>query len=459
MGRVRPVIERFAVEMFADLPRRDQRGKGELYVRGLLTDGKRKSMVPMAARLGVDPQQLQQFVTSSTWDYTQVRRRLAGWAAAFLDPVALVVDDTGFPKDGPASPGVARMYSGTLGKVGNCQIGVSVHAVTDWASAALDWRLFLPTSWDDTTLTDPTEVAAARARRERAAIPDTARHQEKWRLALDMIDELAGWGLPSRPVVADAGYGDAAAFRQGLTDRNIPYVLTVKPTATAYPADAVPVTAAYAGNGRPPASAYPDPPRDLKTLVTAAGRSAGRYVTWRHGTHKTPANPTAGMRSRFLALRVRPAGRNITRNPDRSLPACWLLAEWPPASPNPPTTGCPPSPKTPPYDTSSTSRRSAGGSNTTTANSKTASASTTSKDAPSPAGTTTSPSSASPKPSAPSSAATQKSLRRPDPLRSPPHPPDPARRLDRRLPHLPATLQPPTSRNRSPTRSDLTKSY
>jgi SRSO17 transposase len=186
MVRVRPVIERFAAEVFADLPRRDQRGKGGLYVRGLLTDGKRKSMVPMAARLGVDPQQLQQFVTSSTWDYRQVRRRLAGWAAAFLDPVALVVDDTGFPKDGPASPGVARMYSGTLGKAANCQIGVSVHAVTDWASAAVDWRLFLPTSWDDTAVTDPAALATAQARRERAAIPDTARHQEKWRLALDI---------------------------------------------------------------------------------------------------------------------------------------------------------------------------------------------------------------------------------------------------------------------------------
>ncbi|ABW12217.1 transposase IS4 family protein [Parafrankia sp. EAN1pec] len=335
MDRVRPVIERFAGEMFADLPRRDQRGKGELYVRGLLTDGKRKSMVPMAARLGVDHQQLQQFVTSSTWDYRQVRRRLTGWATGFLDPVALVVDDTGFPKDGPASPGVARMYSGTLGKVGNCQIGVSVHAVTDWASAAVDWRLFLPASWDDTALSDPQESAAARARRAHAGVPDEARHREKWRLALDMIDELAGWGMPVRPVVADAGYGDAAEFRQGLTDRNIPYVLAVKPTATAYPADATPVTAPYSGNGRLPVPAYPDPPRDLKSLVMAAGRRAGRYVTWRHGTHKTPDNPTAGMRSRFLALRVRPAGRNITRKSDRSLPDCWLLAEWPPGQPEP----------------------------------------------------------------------------------------------------------------------------
>jgi len=320
MARVRPMIERFAGEMFADLPRRDQRGKGELYVRGLLTDGKRKSMVPMAARLGVDHQQLQQFVTSSTWDCTRVRRRLAGWAAGFLDPDAWVVDDTGFPKDGPASPGVARMYSGTLGKVGLCQIGVSVHAVTDWASAAVDWRLFLPESWDDTAAADPAEAASIRVRRAHAGIPDGQRHQEKWRLALDMIDELAGWGLPVRPVVADAGYGDCAEFRQGSTDRAIPYVLAVKSNATAYPAGAVPVTPAYSGNGRPPVPAYPDRPADLKTLVTAAGRAAGRYVVWRHGTHKSGANPTGRMRSRFLALRVRPANRNITRNPDRSLP-------------------------------------------------------------------------------------------------------------------------------------------
>jgi SRSO17 transposase len=250
MDRVRSVIERFAGEMFADMARRDQRGKGEVYVRGLLTDGKRKSMVPMASRLGVDHQGLQQFITSSTWDHTAVRRRLTGWAAGFLGPDALVVDDTGFPKDGPASPGVARMYSGTLGKIGNCQVGVSVHAVTDWASAAVDWRLFLPKSWDDTATGDPAAAAVIRARRTRAGIPAGERHREKWRLALDMLDELSGWGMPVRPVVADAGYGDAAEFRQALTDRNIPYVLAVTATATAYQADAVPVAAPYPETGR-----------------------------------------------------------------------------------------------------------------------------------------------------------------------------------------------------------------
>jgi len=332
---VRPVVEEFAARMFADLPRKDQRAKGELYLRGLLLDGKRKSLVPMAERLGVDHQGLQQFLRNSTWEYGEVRRRLAGWAVDFVRPEALVIDDTGFPKDGSASPGVARMYSGALGKVGNCQIGVSVHAATDWASAALDWRLFLPASWDDTGATDPAEAAEVRGRRARAGIPQDARHREKWRLALDMLDEITSWDVPARPVLADAGYGDAAEFRQGLTERGLVYVLGVTHTATAHPAAAEPACAPYSGNGRPPVPAYPDPPATLKALVMAAGRSGLRWVTWRRGTHKTPDNPKALMRSRFLALRVRPAARTIPRDAGRRLPECWLLAEWPPGEPEP----------------------------------------------------------------------------------------------------------------------------
>src|ERR1700754_1668627 len=220
MDQVRPRIEAFAAEMLGGVARRDQRAKGELYLRGLMLDGKRKSMQPMAARLGVDHQQLQQFVSSSTWDHVEVRRRMARWAQEFVDPRALVIDDTGFPKDGVDSPGVARMYCGALGKTGNCQIGVSVHAVTDWASAAIDWRLFLPESWDDAKACDPDTAMEIRRRRGRCAIPDEVRHREKWRLALDMIDEVTrDWGLPPRPVVADAGYGDATEFRLGLTER------------------------------------------------------------------------------------------------------------------------------------------------------------------------------------------------------------------------------------------------
>ena len=98
MEQVRPRLQAFAAEMFGGLARSDQRAKGELYLRGLLLDGKRKSMQPMAGRLGVDHQQLQQFVTSSTWDHVEVRKRVARWADDVLDPEAYVIDDSGIPK-------------------------------------------------------------------------------------------------------------------------------------------------------------------------------------------------------------------------------------------------------------------------------------------------------------------------------------------------------------------------
>jgi SRSO17 transposase len=134
IAEVRLRLAEFTAGMLGGLARSDQRAAGELYVRGLLTDGRRKSMQPMAARLGVDHQRLQQFITSSTWDYAAVRRNVARWFAGSQPVEALVVDDTGFPKDGAASPCVARQYSGTLGKTGNCQIGVSVHLVGERAS-------------------------------------------------------------------------------------------------------------------------------------------------------------------------------------------------------------------------------------------------------------------------------------------------------------------------------------
>jgi SRSO17 transposase len=360
MEQVRPRLEAFAADMFGGLARSDQRAKGELYLRGLLLEGKRKSMQPMAARLGVDHQQLQQFVTSSTWDYAQVRRRLARWAEEFIDPQAFVVDDTGFPKDGLDSPGVARMYSGSLGKVGNCQIGVSVHAVTDWASAAIDWRLFIPKSWDDTATSnaadnpatdDPGAAQEIRRRRARSRIPDDVRHREKWRQALEMLDEITGseitggeqagaaqvggWGLRPRPVVADAGFGDCTEFRLGLETRGLSYVVAVKSTTSAYPADAEPEAPPNSGRGRPPVARYSDAPSSLAQLALAAGRGSLRRITWRHGTRKTPGNPTAAMTSRFLALPVRPANRDIPRREDATLPECWLIAEWPPRKAEP----------------------------------------------------------------------------------------------------------------------------
>src|SRR3954453_1123421 len=325
LAAVRGRLEEFAAEMFAPLARRDQRDKGATYVRGLLLDGRRKSMQPMAERLGVDQQGLQQFVSSSTWAVEPVRERLARRAVEVIAPDAWVVDDTGFPKDGTASPGVARQYSGTLGKVGNCQVGVSICAVTDTASCPLSWRLFLPERWDDAEAGTREAAAAIRGRRTRAGIPEDVRHRQKWRLALDMLDELAGWGLAPPVVVADAGYGDNAEFRDGLTARGRPYVVQVSGDLTIHPDSAVPALVPTSGRGRPSRPRYRTAPIALREHVLAAGRAAAVPVTWRSGSR-------GPMTSFFVVLRVRPAGHHqaARRAADGSLPAVWLLAEWPP---------------------------------------------------------------------------------------------------------------------------------
>jgi SRSO17 transposase len=346
IAEVQPRLLDFTTEMLGGLPRKDQRAAGELYVRGLLTGGRRKSMQPMAERLGIDHQRLQQFITSSTWDYVAVRRNVARWFASVQPVEALVVDDTGFPKDGSASPCVARQYSGTLGKIGNCQVGVSVHLVNEHASCAADWRLFCPESWDDQALDDPVAAAGARRRRELSRIPGQVRHTGKWRLALEMIEEMTGpggWGVldlvtkagGARPVVvSDIGYGDNALFRQGLTAAGWQYVVAVKGSPRAHPAGAVPQARPYGGLGQPPKPAYPGPPATLRELAIASADQV-RPVTWRQGTKATRGSPDAAMTSHFLAIRVRPASRHITRGADRSFPACWLLAEWPPEADEP----------------------------------------------------------------------------------------------------------------------------
>ncbi|GIF09746.1 IS701 family transposase [Actinoplanes siamensis] len=169
------------------------------------------------------------------------------------------------------------------------------------------------------------------ARRDRAGIGDDVRHRAKWRLPLDMLDEMTGtWGLPKLPVVAGSGYGDCALFRHGLAKRGLHYVVQIDPAATAHPAPATPATAPYAGRGRPPRPAYPDRPVTVKQLVLAAGRAGARPVTWHHGSRRTKSNTTAGMRSHFLRLRIRPTDRD-----GGTLPDCWLIAEWPPEADEP----------------------------------------------------------------------------------------------------------------------------
>ncbi len=307
----REALIEFAAEMYRPLARSDQRAKAEQYVRGLLSEGRRKSIQPMAARLADgDMDGLQNFITDSPWKDEPVRRRLAHRMCGEIEPEGWIVDDTAIPKDGRYSPGVAYQYCGALGKTANCQSLVSVNAASDRASCPLGWRLFLPESWDQDE-----------ERRRRARIPGELHHVPKWQLSLEIIDQLIGWGLQRQVVQADGGYGDITAFRVGLEDRDLEYVVQVKGVTSVQPGDAVPVVADYQGRGRPPQPRYSDKPVNLRTLVLAAGREQAQSVSWREG-ERGPLN------SEFIALRVRPAN-DAQRQNDGVLPARWLLAEWP----------------------------------------------------------------------------------------------------------------------------------
>jgi SRSO17 transposase len=316
LAKIAGALEAFAGEMFdGALVRSEQRRWSGVYLRGLMLDGRRKSIEPMAARLADgDEQGLQQFVNQSPWDERVVRANLARRMCAEIEPEAWVIDDTGFVKKGRFSVGVGRQYSGTLGRVDNCQVGVSINAATDQASCPLNWRIFLPEAWDDDA-----------ERRAKAHVPDDVVHREKWRLALDMLDELKGWGLVPPLVSSDAGYGEITEFRQGLDDRGIPYVVQVKKTTSAFPEHVTRQRPDYGGVRRPPTARYRATPCSLKELVLAAGKRAARGVTWREGSR-------GPMHSRFVALRVKPANRQLiaaAHAEDRELDVRWLLAEWP----------------------------------------------------------------------------------------------------------------------------------
>src|SRR6266542_489350 len=283
--------------MFAPLARSDQRRWGECYVRGLMLDGKRKSIEPMAARLqDGDEQCLQQFLNQSPWPWQPVRERLAQKLTAVIEPQAWIVDDTGFPKFGRHSVGVARQYSGTLGKIGNCQIGVSINAATDAASCPLDWRLFLPAEWDEDV-----------ERRARAHLPPEERHRPKWRLALELLDELRGWGLEPPVICADAAYGEITAFRLGLEARELEYVLQVQAQTSAArcahsrspPAErrsrSPGVRAPRAGSARASSpSACARPTRRFPATSKASYRSAGCSA---NGHSAPPSRSSTGSRT------------------------------------------------------------------------------------------------------------------------------------------------------------------
>jgi SRSO17 transposase len=324
VNRVRATLALYVADVFASVPRKDQRAKGDCYLRGLMLDGRRKSVQAMASRLpDGNEQNLQQFVNQSTWDPVPVQRRINERLLPLVSPVAWVIDDVSVPKDGRVSVGAAPQYCGALGKRANCQVAVSVHAASDTASCPLQWRLFLPEEWDSDS-----------DRRAKSRVPAEVSHREKWRLALDMLDTLAGWQMTPPAVVADAAYGVNARLRAALDERQLAYVLAIRADVTVHPLDAEPEAPARKGTiGCWPQPRYRHPAPSAAALAAGLKREAFTTLTWRHGSR-------GELRSRFAAVRVRPAGKAVER-PIRAaasaeqgwwdgiLPDRWLLIEWP----------------------------------------------------------------------------------------------------------------------------------
>lgn len=294
--------------------RAERRRWASVYVRGLLLDGERKSIEPMAQRLpDGDVQALQQFVGQSPWSWEPVRARCAQTVTPLLrKDVAWIVDDTGFPKQGQHSVGVARQYSGTLGKVANCQVAVSLHHATEQASVPLDWVLYLPERW-----------TRDRARCRRAGVPTRVmKFSPKWALALQALDRAQGWGLPPGVVVADAAYGTVTAFRTGLEDRRHQYVVGIESTLGVWTTPQRRRAQPYQGRGRPRRPRYmrPPAPESAMAVILRGPPTAWQWISWREGTKGT-------LRSRFTACRAQPAHGYWKQAVE--LPTVWLLAEWP----------------------------------------------------------------------------------------------------------------------------------
>jgi SRSO17 transposase len=317
--------ERFGeyVERLGDtLGHADRRAPLRAYCTGLLLPGERKSVEPMAARVdparvGAAHQSLHHFVAKAAWDDAALLAAVRAYALPALQergPVrAWLVDDTGLPKKGKLSVGVARQYCGQLGKQDNCQVAVTLSVATGHASLPIAYRLYLPEAW-----------AADPARRAMAGVPEEVAFATKPAIALDQIRQALADGVPPGVVVTDAGYGNDTDFRDGVTARGLPYVAGILGTTSLWPPGAGPLPPArWSGKGRPPKRLRRDAahqPLAAETLAAGLPAGAWKAVAWRDGT----AGPLA---SRFAAVRVRPAHDDFRLSEPRAEE--WLLAAWP----------------------------------------------------------------------------------------------------------------------------------
>lgn len=298
------------------------------YCTGLLLDGDRKSVEPMAARIAPDQVQkmhesLHHFVAQSPWSDADMLRQVRSYVLPAVQksgPVrAWIVDETGVVKKGTHSVGVARQYCGRVGKKENCQVAVSLSVATATASLPLAWRLYLPEEW-----------ANDAERRQKADIPQAVQFQTKPQIALAQIRQAVEDEVASGVVLADEVYGSNREFRAALAELKLDYSLAVRSNTTVWALERQPLPPKpWTGKGPRAIRMRRDQmhqPITVKQLAEALPKKAWREVAWREGSKET-------LRSRFAALRVRPAygdDRKAGWQPEQ-----WLLMEWPAGAEDP----------------------------------------------------------------------------------------------------------------------------
>ena len=293
------------------------------YCTGLMLPGERKSVEPMAARVAPAAvrsthQRLHHFVADASWSDAAVlgaiRSHVLGAVCKAAGiPEVFIIDDTGFPKQGTHSVGVARQYCGQLGKQDNCQVAVSLSLANEQFSLPLGYRLYLPKEWS----ADP-------KRRKKAGVPEDIEFATKPEIALRLIDAARVTQSAPKTVVADAGYGIDTAFRDQLTAWELRYALGITKAVTVWPEGSAPLPPApWSGKGRKPKLLRRDEqhqPVSVKALALSLSARQWKTVTWREGTNQP-------LTSRFAAVRVRCAYRDYWRSELRAEE--WLLIEWP----------------------------------------------------------------------------------------------------------------------------------
>ena len=316
-------FEQYVTMIAGHLGHADRVGPFRGYCAGLMLPGERKSVEPMAARVAPGEvqsahQRLHHFVADAAWSdeavLGAVRSHVLGAAAKRSGAAeVLIIDDTGFPKQGKHSVGVARQYCGQLGKQDNCQVAVSVSLANEHYSVPVGYRLYLPKDW-----------SVDRARRRQAKVPEDIEFATKPAIALRLIDQAAAAGTVPGIVVADAGYGVDTVFRDQLSARKLQYAVGITSAVKVWPEGSAPLPPArWSGQGRKPKRLRRDAqhqPVSVKALALALNARQWKTVTWREGTNQA-------LRSRFAALRVRCAHRDYWSSGLR--PEQWLLIEWP----------------------------------------------------------------------------------------------------------------------------------